>query len=249
MERRQLWAIAAFLVSASLASAQLDSNSITISASRRSNLQPDQVNFSVGVHSDLNASLDEVAGALQGTGIKASSLVGLYGTGPSLLPITSAQPGIDWIFSLVVPLERIQPTTALLTSLGQSIAQKKDGFSLDFNVQGAQVSPRLQKPDQCSTSDLVSDALAQARKLAEAGGVFVGPIIALSDGSTLPGGFYSANFGFGQGFRQEAADSIPVGSFSYLPYPPALYCLSPSSSNCSAINEGLHGLICGRYED
>src|ERR1700682_1639233 len=59
----------AFVLSVSLAYGQLDSNSITITASRNTAVEPDQVVFSVGVSAGLNSSLDDVLAALAGSGI------------------------------------------------------------------------------------------------------------------------------------------------------------------------------------
>ena len=57
-----------------LAFGQLDSNSITVTASRNASLQPDQAVFAVSVQSGISASLDDVLAALQGSGITAANL-------------------------------------------------------------------------------------------------------------------------------------------------------------------------------
>jgi hypothetical protein len=219
MSPGRLWLIAGFLASASLAFGQLDTNSITIASSRSISLQPDQVVFGVDVHSNLNTGLDEVISGLQGSGITAANLTGVYGGGEAFLGITASAPGLDWAFSIGAALERVQNTIASLTALQQKLARKPNGSSLTFSVQNTQVSARLQQPDQCQTADLVGDALAQARRLADAAGVSAGPIIAISDGSTDAVGF--AYFGFfgGPGFRQLSASSAP-----YLEPQPFLYC-------------------------
>src|ERR1039457_2549508 len=63
----------ALVMSASLAFGQIDSNAVTVTASRNANLQPDQVLFGVGVTSGLNVSLDDVVAALAGSGITVAN--------------------------------------------------------------------------------------------------------------------------------------------------------------------------------
>src|SRR5713101_5729271 len=69
--------ICIILASASLVFAQADSNSITVNASRNANLQADQAVFNVSVTSGLNASIDDVLGALQGSGITLANFTGI----------------------------------------------------------------------------------------------------------------------------------------------------------------------------
>src|SRR5437879_1708715 len=64
-------------VMCTLAFAQLDSNSVTVTASRNVNLQPDQTVFSVRVDSGLNTSLDDILIALQGSGIGIGNFSGV----------------------------------------------------------------------------------------------------------------------------------------------------------------------------
>ena len=70
--------ILGFLLSASLAFGQLDSNSITVTASQSVNLQPDQVLFAVYVSTPLTASLDDVLAAVKGAGITSANFSGVY---------------------------------------------------------------------------------------------------------------------------------------------------------------------------
>src|SRR5260370_2054363 len=111
--------ILALLAFASLISAQTDSNSITVTASRNPNLQADQAVFGVSVISGLNASLDDVFGALQGSGITLSNFTGV-GTSPFIIGIpqpvdptaitTTSAPSLQWSFTLTVPLSKIIAT-------------------------------------------------------------------------------------------------------------------------------------------
>ena len=61
------------ILSVPAAFGQLDSNSVTVSATRSMTQQPDQVLFGVTVQSGLNTSLDDVVAALQGSGITAAN--------------------------------------------------------------------------------------------------------------------------------------------------------------------------------
>lgn len=175
------------VVSASLAFAQLDSNSITVNASRSAALQPDQALFVVSVQSDLNTSLSDVLAALQGSGITSANFAGVSTLFPSLIfspgtgPVTSPPaPTIQWAFDLPVPLTKTKDTLAALTALQQSIAQNNKSLKLSFSIQGTQVSQQFQQSQTCSISDLLTDARTQAQKLADASGVTLGVILAMS---------------------------------------------------------------------
>jgi uncharacterized protein YggE len=187
MLRRTL--IVSFLMSAPLMFGQLDSNSITVSASRSTALQADQAVFTVDVQAALNTGLDDVLGALAGSGITLVNFNGVNGgsqltslTNPLLttIPFMAPGPTLDWSFTLPVAISQIKATAASLTSLQQNIAQKNGGLTLSFRVSGTQVSPQLQQSQTCSVADLVSDARAKAQKLANAAGVTLGNILAMS---------------------------------------------------------------------
>jgi uncharacterized protein YggE len=175
------------VLSASLAFAQLDSNSITVTASRNSALQADQAVFVVTVQSDTNASLDDIVAALQGSGITAANLTsastpqliftGNPGVGSILAPLAAS---IQWSFSLPVALSKTKDTVASLTTLQQNITQKNKSLKLSFSIQGTQVSSQAVQSQTCSVSDLLSDARTQAQKLASAAGVTLGTILAMS---------------------------------------------------------------------
>ena len=180
-----------FLLSAASAFAQLDSNSVTVSASRNATVLADSANFAVNVVSGVSVSLADVLAALQGSPITASNFTGIGGgigayrvvqlptVGPAPLP----PPQIDWGFALSVPISKIKDTFALLAALQKSIAQNNSGLTLSFNLQGTQTSPQAQQSVNCSVTDLLSDARAQAQKIADASVLTLGPILAMS-GST-----------------------------------------------------------------
>ncbi len=167
---------------APLAFAQLDTNSITVSVSRSSTVQPDQVVFAVTVQSGLNASLDDVLAALQGSGITAANLAGVSSNNPS--PYT--QSTILWTFTLTAPFSKQKDTVTSLTALEQTVAQGKSGLTLSFTVAGTQVSAQALQSQTCSLTGLISDAQAQAQSIAAAAGVTVGPVLALSSATSSP---------------------------------------------------------------
>jgi hypothetical protein len=173
-----------FLIFASLAFAQLDSNSVTVTASRNTNLQADQVVFSVTVTSGMDVSLNDIVAALQSSGITLSNFIGVntnsqftLGTG-----LPSQQPMLQWVFGLPVAISKLKDTAATLSSLQQSIAKNNPGLALSFAVQGTQVSAPLQQSQVCSVADLISDARIQAQKLATAAGMNLGSVLAMSSG-------------------------------------------------------------------
>jgi hypothetical protein len=166
-----------FVLSIPLAFGQLDSNSITVTASRSTTMgvQPDEAVFTVQVSSGLDVSLDDVLAALPATGISTVNFVTMNSF--VLFPQTQGQPGplLGWTFRYAVPLAKIKDTITLLTSLQQTIANRHNGLTLTFGLQGFQASGQ-----NCSLSDLITDARTQAQKLADAGGVSVGNILAIS---------------------------------------------------------------------
>src|SRR5713226_1034340 len=90
--------------------AHLDSNSVTVTASRSSNLQPDEVVVDVSVTSSTDASLSDVLAAVQAVGITAAnfsrvvSANGYHYDGNAVVPDLRLQ----WSFSLNAPLTRIK---------------------------------------------------------------------------------------------------------------------------------------------
>jgi len=190
-------------LSAPLAFGQLDSNSLTVTASRGVSLQPDQALFGVFVDSSTVTSLDDILAALQGSGVTIANFSGVSTSTATLIlggPPTPLPPGpggpvmLEWAFALPVSLAKITSTIKTLTGLQQSIMQNNSGLTLSFSIVGTQVSPQLQQMQTCVLADLISDAQAQAQKVAAAAGLGVGNILALSspvvtsvsNGTTVP---------------------------------------------------------------
>src|ERR1700733_2318406 len=132
---------------------QLDPHTLTISATRSVNLQPDQVVFGLSVSSSATTSLDQVVSALSNLGITSANFMSID---------NNSAPKLDWNFTLAVPLSSLTATIRSLTKLQQTIAQNNSGFTLMFYVNGTEVSQQLEQSQSCSNSDLIADATAQA---------------------------------------------------------------------------------------
>lgn len=172
------------LILSSFAFAQLDSNSVTVTASRSATVQPDQAVFALYLDTGLTSSLDDVVAALQGSGITSANFSGVRTTFPNLTNIQPQAPKLEWTFGLPVPLSKMKDTITALTNLQQTLVKKNNGFTLSFDVQGVQVSTQLQKAQPCSISDLLSDARAQAQKLTDAAGFTLGTILGMSSATS-----------------------------------------------------------------
>jgi uncharacterized protein YggE len=171
------------LLFCSLAFGQVDSNSITVSASRNASLQPDQAIFAVTIQSGVNTGLDDVLAALQGSGITAANLSSVSSNNTVNPYAVSNQVSLQWTFSLTAPLTNTKATVASLTTLQQNITKLNNGLTLSFSIVGTQISQQLAQSQTCSLPGLVADATAQAQSLASAGGLTLGAIVAMS-GST-----------------------------------------------------------------
>jgi hypothetical protein len=156
---------------------QLESNTVTISARRSINVQPDEAVFYLTVTSPPTVGLDQVVAAMSSLGLTSANLTGIGNYDPATL---------QWGFALAAPLSSLAGTIGSLTQLQQAITQNNSGLTLTFGVGGTQVSPKLQQSQSCSTSDLIADATAQAQKLANAVGLVLGPVLKLSNVPTLP---------------------------------------------------------------
>ena len=173
--------ICVFIIfSCAAAFAQLDSNSVTVTATRPTTAPVDQVIFGVYVDSDLTKSLSDIVNAVSGAGITQANFASLSQSS------SQAQP-IEWGFNLTVPLASLGATATALTALQQSITANNSGLRLSsfsvLNSQSSQTGP-------CSIPGLFSDASAQAQSLANGAGRSLGGILALS-ASTAAGGAIS----------------------------------------------------------
>jgi len=172
---------------------QLDTNSVTVTASSSATLQPDEVVFSIQVGSGVTATLNDIVAALQGTGITSANFTGIN----SVQEVSGALPPMPmeiWLFTLAAPLAKIKDTVAQLTGVQQMITKQNNGLQMSFSVQGTQVSQQLQQSQPCVLSDLLANARTQAQNLASAEGFTLDVIQAMS--STIS----TSVSGQGQGF-------------------------------------------------
>lgn len=165
-------------------------NSVTVTASRTSDLKPDQVVFEVDVTTPISSSRDDAVSALEGTNVTAANFSGIRTT--QTYSGSQPQTQLVWSFSVTADLANMKDTVAMLSAAQQRLAAKNNGLSISFSVQGTQVSPRLAQTQQCAVGDLISDARAQAQKLATSAGMSLGSILSISGAtSTTAAGFGS----------------------------------------------------------
>ncbi len=168
-----------------LAFAQLDDNTITVTASRPNAVQPDQVVIGISVDMPVNATLDDVLGALKDTGVTAANLtyVDSVGISPIAVPggvLKTNVPPVEWGFTLPVPLGNVNSTLAALASIQQSLANGA-ATAVSYSLQGTQISPALKAANPCPYTALLSDAQKQAQTFAQTAGGSAGAIVAISD--------------------------------------------------------------------
>src|SRR6266851_140131 len=90
-----------------LAFAQLETNTVTITASRNVSVVADQVVYRLSLTTDVSATLDDVVGQLGGAGITAANLSHVWGRGD---PVRS----VEWSLELVTPFSKMKETVAAL---------------------------------------------------------------------------------------------------------------------------------------
>jgi uncharacterized protein YggE len=93
---------------------------------------------------------------------------------------------LQWAFTLPAPLANTKATVASLTTLQTNIANANNGLTLSFSITGTQVSTQLAQSQTCSLTALIASATTQAQSLAAAGGLTLGPILALSSATASP---------------------------------------------------------------
>jgi uncharacterized protein YggE len=163
---------------AGIAYGQPAPNSITVTASRNSTIQPDQVVFAVNVASALTNTMSDVLAVVQGAGITATNFSNVTTVQQYISSTQKYVNSLQWTFSLTVPFTNMKSTVATLDGLQLSAAQNNNGLSVSFSVQGTQVS--AQALQACPASGLISDARTQAQNIASASSMTVGSILAMS---------------------------------------------------------------------
>jgi uncharacterized protein YggE len=167
MAMRNIILTGLLLASAILAYGQLDSNSVTITASRNLSVPADQAILSMSVTTPATTTLDEVLAALAGQGVTTANLTG-----------ASTDTSVTWNFTLSVPVSGLAATLNFLSNFQKNNA----ALQFTFSVAGAQASPAALAAQPCPFSDLFSDAQTQARDIAATMGRTIGPVLALTEG-------------------------------------------------------------------
>src|SRR5207249_5276725 len=75
---RILWLGVFFFAAQAMVMAQLDPDTLTVTVTRNTSLQPDQIRVGITVGAPVNATLDDVIAAVQGTGAGLANLTGVY---------------------------------------------------------------------------------------------------------------------------------------------------------------------------
>ena len=164
-----------------IAFGQPEDNTLTVTVSRTTALQPDQVVLSVYADFETTVSTEDVLTAVHSVGITLADLSGIGSTAVN----DPQNPGAtEWLFVLPTPFAKLSEKLAALADLQQAFL-KTSGRSLRYSVQGPQVSPQLQATSACTYGPLLQDASTEARTLAAAAGVMLGPILAISDGTDV----------------------------------------------------------------
>lgn len=166
---------------ASLCLAQMDDNTVTITATRSITLQPDQAVVGVNVTAPATAGLDEILAALQGTGIDAGDLVyTATNAGLNLSPV------MNWQFSKTVPFSGLKDTLAALLAAQQKLEKQIGGFDLSYYVNSQPSQAAQQAPALCPIPTLFSEAQAQAQRVADAVGARADGVVSMSQRGLQP---------------------------------------------------------------
>lgn len=196
---------------------ELDDNTLTVTSSRALTFQPDQVVISVTASFESTAVLDDVLPAVQSAGVTLANLSGVYtyNTPVTLGPNRQTN---EWFFVLQVPFSNLGSELTALATLQRSI-QKNPARSLSYYVQGTQVSPQLSATGVCPYTALFQDAGAQAHTLASAAGVMLGPVVAISDETSV---YPPVSAGLGA-YAFYNTPAILIGDFAIPPVRPVTF--------------------------
>lgn len=173
---------------------QLNSNTVTVTASQNASSQPAQAIFNVTVGSGTDKSLDDIVKSLASVGISAANLTGI--TFPSSTTPAVASMQMQWSFQLSVALSAVKQTSASLAALQSTVAQS--GGLLSFSLGGTQSSGT--QAQSCDFATLIANAQTQAQSFAAAAGSAVGRITGISGSTSQGSGNCSLTVTFGLGY-------------------------------------------------
>lgn len=166
-----------------LRAAQLDTNTVTVTATRTYDLQPDQVQLYVTLTAPVAVGLDEILAQLEGSGITAANLNGVY------TPYSNASDEYhgysQWSFTPTVGFDKLKAALAALSRLQITAGKFMESPALRFDVGGTKISYALLAAHACPFPTLIDDARRQADAMAAAAGMRTGAIVSLSDGSSV----------------------------------------------------------------
>jgi hypothetical protein len=176
------------LIPLSSAFGQLDSNSVTVTASRNTTLQADQVLFAINVDTDPGAALADVLPAVQPAGLTVANFSTVSTITAYVGDSGTPQPQSQWVFRLVAPLVNIKSTFTTLSALPESVAAVNKTWSVSFSLQGTQVSQQSLQSQVCDLAGLLGDARTEAQNLATSAGRTLSGILALSTNTSTTTG-------------------------------------------------------------
>jgi hypothetical protein len=165
---RTLWLTTMLLGTGALLFGQLDSGSVTVTATRSIGLQPDQAVLTASVLSGLDANFDQILRSVADAHIVESEFSGVT--------VVNQPLGLSlrWDFDLAVPIAQLPDTISTLRAQ-----------LLNITVRGTQVSAERRAAEPCPREDLMADATSQARRMSLAAGIALGPILSVAEGGVI----------------------------------------------------------------
>jgi len=184
-----MWKLLVVLASAAaLSAAALDDNTVTVTATRTLNIQPDQVLLYVNLISQ-DGGLNDVLTKLHGTGITAANLTSVQPEQTVYDPLTGVpseplNPTSVWNFLVRLSFAQLKSSVAALTQAQAGLKPVGGLQALSYYIAGTQVSADAQAAQPCPLTALVSDARRQADSMAAAAGMRTGAIVAIGDAAS-----------------------------------------------------------------
>lgn len=169
---------ALLILCASACLAQLDDNTVTVTATRNVTLQPDQATIGITVTTPLSTGLDDVLAGIPGLGLSAADVVFV-----DTILLTNTAPSLTWQFSKSVPFSGLKDAISAVGTAQQSLAANRTAFDLTFYVSGQVSQAARQAPSVCPIPTLLADAQTQAQQIASASGVRIGGVISMAQGA------------------------------------------------------------------
>lgn len=157
---------------------------LTTSASKTITLWPDNAVFVVDVTSAAGTTVDQAVAWLSGTGITATNLVGAGSTQDYLSSLTPVM-RMQHEFQMTVPYPKISDMTEKLRTATRSVTAA--GGNLAYGLTLTASDDALQLARQRVLPDLITEVKRRADTLAQASGLMVGTIQAISDNSYVSG--------------------------------------------------------------